>query len=52
MQYIVTSTFGRCGKTTLSHFVLGKLRGARIVEIESGGQETEGKVLIRTAANA
>lgn len=52
MQYIVASTFGRCGKTTLSHFVLGRLPGARIVEVESGGQETEGKVLIKTDANA
>jgi hypothetical protein len=51
MQYIVASTFGRCGKTTLSTFVLGKLPGARVIDIESGGQETEGKVLIRTDAN-
>ena len=51
MQYIVASTFGRCGKTTLSHFVLGKLPGARIVEVESGGEEAEGKVLIKTDAN-
>jgi hypothetical protein len=51
MQYIVASTFGRCGKSTLSAFVLGGLPGARVIEIESGGQETEGKVLIRTDAN-
>ena len=51
MQYIIASTFGRCGKTTLSHFVLGKLPGARIVEVESGGEEAEGKVLIRTDSN-
>ena len=51
MQYIVASTFGRCGKTTLSHFVLGKLPGARIVEVESGGEEADGKVLIKTDAN-
>lgn len=51
MQYIVASTFGRCGKTTLTHFVLGKLPGARIVEVESGGEESEGKVLIRTDSN-
>ena len=51
MQYIVVSTFGRCGKSTISAFVLGKLPGARVVEIESGDQETEGKVLIRTDAN-
>lgn len=51
MQYIVASTFGRCGKTTLAHFVLGKLPAARIVEIESGGEEAEGKVLIRTDSN-
>ncbi len=52
MQYIVASTFGRCGKTTLSHFVLGRLPGARIVEVESGGEEADGKVLIKTDANA
>ncbi len=51
MQYIVTSTFGRCGKTTLAHFVLGRLPGARLIEVESGGEEVDGKVLIRTDAN-
>lgn len=49
--YIVVSTFGRAGKTTLAKFVLGRLPGARILEIESGGQEAEGKVLIRTDGN-
>ena len=51
MQYIVASTFWRCGKTTLAHFVLGKLPNTRIVEVESGGEEADGKVLIRTDAN-
>lgn len=51
MPYIVASTFGRCGKTTITHFVLGKLPGARIIEVESGGEESDGKVLIRTDAN-
>ncbi len=51
MQYIVASTFGRCGKTTITHFVLGRLPGARIVEIESGGEEADGKVLIKTDGN-
>ena len=51
MQYIIASTFGRCGKTTITHFVLGKLAGARIIEVESGGEESDGKVLIRTDGN-
>ena len=52
MQYIITSTFGRCGKTTLAHFVLGRLPSARLIEVESGGEDADGKVLIRTDSNA